>query len=480
MSRTRKWTVITVLTLVALIAGSLGVAAQSGTWVSGIMIQNQSETDTANITVTFYWAEGEAAAGTVAHSFTDTIPASESKGYWVPSIAGLPDNFVGSAVVTSDQPVVANVNTQNTAAGTTSDPNRVGTASGVLDPGTSLYFTQVMKDYAGWNSYLAVQNTSGTQATVTVRYYNDVGGSEVAAAAETQTIKPYSTRIFRQADNANLSGSWGGSAVVSSDQPVAGICNFFNDGSSNTTAQFHSYNAFTGGGTKLYVPRAVVNYADYQSGLKVQNVGAAATNVTITYYFGSSTYSQTISGLQPSAASAVYLASLPQLAGISGSGSAVIESSGGVPIVATVNEDNRVGAVIAGHEGRGVTYNAFLDGSQSDTVFFSQVTSRAGGYSGGPQVQNVGTSATTVTAVWSMTGFTDVTVQKTLQPNESWSWFGPNVVTEKAGFNGSVVVTASEPLVGIANGSYWQTQMPADNWPANYGDSFLTYNGVNR
>jgi len=480
MSRTGRGALITSLVLVAMAVASLGVSAQSGTWVSGIMIQNQSDTDDAHITVTFYWAEGEAAAGTVAHSFGDTIPAGQSKAYYVPNISGLPDNFVGSAVVTSDQPVVANVNTQVASAGTTTDPNRVGTASGVLDPGTSLYFTQVMKGYSGWNSYIAVQNTSGSMATVTVRYYNDSDGSEVVAAAESQTIKAYSTRIFRQSENANLSSWWGGSAVVTSDQPVAGICNFYNEGSTNGNAQFHSYNAFTGGGTKLYVPRVVVNYYDYQSGLKVQNVGSSATNVTITYYIGGGTYSQTISNLKPSAASPVYLANLSQFAGVAGSGSAVIESSGGVPIVATVNEDNRVGAVFAGHEGRGVTYNAFVDGTQSNAVFFSQVTSRYYGYSGGPQVQNVGSAATTVTAVWSAPGFSDVTVQKTLQPNESWAWFGPNVVTAKAGFNGSVVITADQPLVGIANGSYWQTQMPEDGWAPNYGDSFFTYNGVNR
>ena len=170
---------LTVLALAALLATGLPAVAQTGTWVSGIMIQNQSTTEDAEVTVQFFWAEGEAAAGQLAHEFTDTIPAGGSKGYWVPSIAGLPDNFVGSAVVSSNVPVVANVNTQVAAPGTEAEPNRVGTASGVLDPATTLYFTQVMRTPT-WNSYIAVQNTSSEPASVTVRYYNDTDGNAAA------------------------------------------------------------------------------------------------------------------------------------------------------------------------------------------------------------------------------------------------------------------------------------------------------------
>jgi len=393
----------------------------------------------------------------------------------------LPDNFVGSAVVSSDKPVVANVNTQvPTSSGDTPDnPNRVGTASGVLDPATTLYFTQVIKSPT-WNSYVAVQNTSGETAEVTIRYYNDTDGAEVSAATATATISPFSTRIFRQAGLAGLPDNWQGSAVVTSNQPIAGIANFYNSGTSRDTAQFHSYNAFSSGGTTLYVPRVVLHYYDYQSGVKVQNVGDAPTDVTIRYFFNGDEYVQTLANIQPGAGKGGYLPNVAELSGLSGvSGSAVITSSGNVPIVATVNEDNRVGAIVPGHEGRGVTYNAFVDGMQTDTIFFSQVTSRFTGFTGGIQVQNVGTETATVTTVWSAPGFTSVTSTKTVAPNQSVDWFGPQVITQP-GFNGSVTVVADQPIVGMANGSYWQSVDPSDNWAPNVGDSFLTYNGVNR
>jgi len=489
MKRT-TW-LFTVLALAALLAAPLSVAAQSGIWVSGIMIQNQSTTAPANITVTFYWAEGETLAGQIAGTKTDVIPAGKAVTYYIPDLvlttpAGqkLPDNFVGSAVVTSDQPVVANVNTQvPTSKGLTpTDPNRVGTASGVLVPAGTLFFTQVMKNYWDWNSYLAIQNTSAFDAAVTVRYYNSSDGSPVTGADQTITIKPNTTYIVRQ-ESASMAapdpGGWGGSAVVTCTNGalLAGVANFYNLGTNKDNAQFHSYNPFTAGSTKLYVPRLVKDYYDYQGGMAIQNVGTAATDVTITYYFGAITRTQTISGLQPGASSILYMPDQAALAGVAGSGSAVITSSG-QPIVAIVNEDNRVGAAIPNQEGRGSTYNAALDGEGTTSVFFSQVTSRYFGYSSGIQVQNVGAAATTVTAVFSAAGFTDATVTATLQPNQSESWFAPNVVSG-VDFNGSVVVTSSgEPIVGITNMSSRTDVDP--RWPTNYGDSFLQYNGVNK
>ncbi|MHB1357631.1 MAG: hypothetical protein ACYCZF_16805, partial [Anaerolineae bacterium] len=84
------------------LAISAVAAPPAGTWISGIQVQNVSTTEAAHITVTFYWAAGMAQAGQVAHSFTDTIPAGKAVGYYVPNIAGVPANFVGSVVVSSD------------------------------------------------------------------------------------------------------------------------------------------------------------------------------------------------------------------------------------------------------------------------------------------------------------------------------------------------------------------------------------------
>jgi hypothetical protein len=496
MSTRLRYVVLAALAAL-LMAVPLQVSAQGpvGTWVSGIQIQNQSDANAAEVTVEFYWAAGQGpgGGGALAGTKTVSVPASQSVTFYIPDLeldggGALPEGFVGSAVVKSTEQVTANVNTQvPTTMGREPDqPNRIGTAGGVLTPAPKLYFTQVMKNYWGWNSYIAVQNTGAEPADVTVSYYNDSNGA--LQTTQTATIPAFATHLFYQdaipddAIPAPSPGGWGGSAVVEGNQPLAGIANFYNAGTDQATAAFQSYNPFTAGATTLYVPRVLLNYYDYQGGIKVQNVGTAATTVTITYYFGTDTYTQVIPNLQPGAAYPVYMPDVAEVPDwISGhplgSGAAVITSSDGVDIVATVNDDNRVGAEIAGHEGRGSTYNAIPAGEETTAVYFSQVTSKYYGYSGGIQVQNVGTEPANITATFSAPGFADKTVTATLQPNTSTSWYAPDA-TGYQDFNGSVVVTSNQPIVGIANNSHRSDTDTRE--PQNWGDSYSQYNGVNR
>jgi len=456
---------------------SLTVSAQApGTWVSGIMVVNQNTTEPANITVTFYWAEGQVKSG-VAHIFTDTIPAGKTVSYYIPThpkTATLPSNFIGSVVISSDQPVAANVNTQvPTGSGATpSNPNRVGTSLGVLEGSTKLYFPQAVKALAGWNSYLAVQNTSGTSTMATIRYYNASDGAEVTAAAQTLSISAYSSRVFNQLSNPNLPDSWIGSAVVTADQPLAGVGNFYNAGTSVATSAFQSYNAFGAGSTKLYVPRIVRHFYGYEGGLTIQNIGTANTDVTVNFLFAGKTYTHTVTALKPNASKVLYMGNpLTSLGTANGTGSAVVTSSG-QPIVAIINEDNRT-------IGQGSTYNAVVDGEQTNFIVFSQVASRFYGYSGGVQVQNLGVASANLTITFSMPGKTDIVITRVVPAMQSISLFAPNLVTY-AGFNGSVTVSADQPIAGIANSSYRKDVDPADGWLANYGDSLLTYNGINK
>ncbi|MBC7233221.1 MAG: hypothetical protein H5T68_08295 [Chloroflexi bacterium] len=467
------------LLIVALVVISLqmasGMVGAQGSWVSGFMIQNQDTENPANVTIQFYWAEGTPNAGTLAHSFTDTILAGKAKSYYTPSIAGLPDGFIGSVVIGSDRPVAAIINTQlpSGSGASPTSPNRVGTASGVPEAqaGTTMYVTQVMKAaYGGWSSYIAVQNTTADTASVTVRYY-DATGTEVAT--NTQTLHPYSTYVFRQENEAGLPAGFAGSAKIEANKNIAVICNFYNVGTSDATAQFHSYNGLPSGATKLYAPRVVKNYYEYQSGLRVQNVGSAPTTVTVEYKFGTNTYTQTSPAIGPGQAWGPYMGSPaqlpPEMATVSGSGSAIITAS--QPVIATVNEDNRT-------KGQGITYNAFLDGQATTTVLFPQVTSKFYGYCSGIQIQNVSDEEGTFTVTYSMSGRTDVVVGPlTLGPGQSWSQFLPNVIPGQD-FNGSAVVVCTKNIVGIANMSH---RSDVDTrYPMNYGDNFTTYNGINK
>ena len=100
----------------------VGVGAQgpTGVYSSGVSCVNFSSS-VATLQVNFYSDTG-ALVGTI----NDSIPGDGNVLYWIPSRPEVPDSFIGSAVVSSDQPVACSVNTQ-TSSGTL----RVGTSSGV-------------------------------------------------------------------------------------------------------------------------------------------------------------------------------------------------------------------------------------------------------------------------------------------------------------------------------------------------------------
>jgi len=470
MSKATRILGITLL-LLGIAVTSISAQGPAGSWVSGIQLVNLSQTDTAHVTVRFIWIDdGTSRAGTEAHSFNVDIAPKGSVPYYVPNdIPELPTGFIGSAVVSSDVPVAANLNTELDLG------TRKGTASGVSDPSDKLYFTQVMKDYWGFNSYVAVQNTTDTETSVTFRIYNTTG---TQVLEEVQTIKPFASHIFYQASQA-LPGSppagFGGSAVVeSTGAALAGICNYYKDGSTVTKSQFKSYNAFAGGSQKLYVPRLLrlPFYGNYAGGLAIQNVGTSDTTVTVKYYFGGSEYQQQ-KVLGPRQPWPIYLPDAPPLDGIRGSGAAIIESSS-QPIVATVNEDND-------DIGYGVTYNGILDTGATTQCLLPQVVSKFWGNCGGLQIMNVGAGDANMTATFSMSGSPDVTLTDTIAPNGVWELFAPDALESQGAsslnWNGSVLVTSNTNIVGIGNMSYRFDKDP--RFGRKDGDTGTCYNAIN-
>jgi len=450
-----------------------------GPWASGISCVNLSPNNAA-ISLTFY----QQGSSSIAHTFNDTISANSSKNYFSPNISGLASGFRGSAVIQSDQPVACNVNTQKQSAGTQNDPYRIGTSAGAsaTEAAPTVYAPQVMKNLSGFSSYIAVQNTDTVATNVTVTY-KDRNGNSVPAATETINIPSQSTHIFYQSANANLPNNFLGAATISANNgtsKLAVIVNFYNSGASAGTSQFHSYNGFSGGANKLYIPRFVRNFYGYNGGLTIQNIGTGPAQVRITFNFAGNSYIYTSGSILSGAALALYAPNIAELGGVDSLpvsqrfGSAVVETLSGGPIVAIVNEDNRGGAgVPVERVGQGSTYNAIPDGSQTNTVFLPQVPRNAGGvFSGGFQIAN--TTSTAGTCNISYAGASAANETNVLLPaNGSIGRYAPNVPNLPNGFNAAVTVQCTVPIVGIAN----LAVNPGSN---RFGDSFTQSNGLNQ
>lgn len=73
-----------------------------GSYDAAYYVQNLSSTTTANITIKYYDS-----SGSLTCTVLDTVTILASKGYWTPSETCLTDGWVGGAVITSSQSIVA-------------------------------------------------------------------------------------------------------------------------------------------------------------------------------------------------------------------------------------------------------------------------------------------------------------------------------------------------------------------------------------
>lgn len=461
----------------------------AGDWISSIACQNIDQSNGAEIMITFY-SEGD---GSAVASYSDAIPAGGSKNYYTtdPDLA-VPENFVGSVVVTSLQPVICTVNSQTTGEGTSESPYRIATSSGLdeAEIATEMYAPQVMKDYYSWNSYISVQNTSPESITVTIDY-KDKAGEDIPAASETATIPGFSNTIFYQSENAELPGEYVGSAKVSvanpADAKMAILVNFYNSSTDSGTSQFHSYNGFSSGATKLYVPRVVRRFYGYNSGITVQNVSDVDTSVTITFNFAGQAYTYQSPNISPNVALVLYMADVSETDGVDSLpinqrfGNAVIEvNNPDARIVGIINEDNRGnladndGNIITAERiGQGSTYSAIPAGSETMRVYFPQVPKNVDSvFSGGFYISNV-TSTAGICDIY----FMDVPGAKLndvpMAANGSLSYYLPDLPNVPDGFNAAVSAHCNMEVIGIQN-------FAAAPGTEKLGDSFTQNNGFNK
>jgi len=127
-------------------------------------------------------------------------------------------------------------------------------------------------------SGIQIQNLSSTTATVHIAYIK--GGSGADAGTEvtsTDTTIPGNTLIFYFP--IPVSGSFFGSVVISSDQPLAAISNILSS-DYNTQA---SYVGTSTGSNTVEIPLLDKNNSGWDSWFSVQNVGTSDATVTVNY-----------------------------------------------------------------------------------------------------------------------------------------------------------------------------------------------------
>ncbi len=294
-------------------------------WHTTVQAMNTGVLPT-NITTNFYDQYGTGAGTTTVSNLA--VNGSSDVAQPMPSGNSL---YVGR--MSAAQPVASVVRVSDN-----SDFRRLG-YTGVPVADTTVWLPFVMTRLGNdWGATVWIQNTSSTNSTVYLDFYQNGGRS--GGGSETLPGNGLAA-INLRTDYARygLPAGWSGSAKVSANVPVAGVVNQLND-SANLGASYEGI-PHSAGSTTVILPDIVRRPADapcYYSNFTVRNLGSVAANVRIGYYTetGYSPVTVTDNGIASERIYNLYTsapADLPQ----NFRGSVVIVSTNNQPLAATSN-----------------------------------------------------------------------------------------------------------------------------------------------
>ncbi len=156
-------------------------AFTGGSYKAALYLQNVSGTS-ANVTI-----EYRDNNGTVAATQNVTLGAGAISSIWLPSVAGLPDGFVGAARITATQNIIA--------VGRPHLGSEITAYNGAAGGSTSVYLPMLFKNAYGvpYNAAFYIQNVTGNTANVNISFYDDAG---TLACIKNITLDPNATQGF--------------------------------------------------------------------------------------------------------------------------------------------------------------------------------------------------------------------------------------------------------------------------------------------
>lgn len=340
----RRHQIVLLLTALLLLASVGLVSAETGyevKFASSITYQNVSSS-AAHVVFSFY-NEKSASAITVERD----LPANAGSSLSVASLTGdeaLPSNFMGSAVMSSDQPVVATL-VQLPQPSTGAVRNRP-LSNGFSQGASQVLLASVLKNQFNTNSRFSIQNASDGNVDITVKFFR-VGETTAAHTATETAIPAGAAKYYDAGAIAQLGASFDGSAVVSAvasgtSTPANIVGTVLELQTNNVGVRAFEGVPSTAAANTVYMATALCNLSGMTTNYAVQNTSSsAAANVTVTFSNGATDSKNISAGGKQSFSACV--TGVP--AGFSG---AATITSDGAPIV------------VIGKVGGANRYTAFL------------------------------------------------------------------------------------------------------------------------
>lgn len=372
-----------VLILAAVGVASAQLPAYQTQFITSITFQNVGS-GAANVVFQFY-QEGNATPITVQR----TLNQGAGSSLYVGGLTGgeqLPANFLGSAVMSSNQPVVA---TLVQIPQSTTVKNRP-LSNGFSNVTSEVLLATVLKNQFNTTSKFSIQNADSSAATVTV-VLQPVTGAAITLPAVTipsGAAKYYDMGTLGEVTAGSFNGSATVTAVKQGTSTPANIVGSVVELSTNNISAT-AFEGVSGGSTTVNMATALCRaFGNNTTSYAVQNVGDAAATATVTFQPGNIEF--TTPSLAPGAKTSVVACN----AGLANnfSGSATVTSSQPLVVIGKVFNE--------GFGGYGTAFLGEATGSPKLALPYVRYTNDANFAAGSEQrafiaLQNVGAAAVT-------------------------------------------------------------------------------------
>ncbi|HNP70730.1 MAG TPA: hypothetical protein PKK15_06470 [Kouleothrix sp.] len=237
-------------------------------------------TGTATINVSFF-AENSGTAQTFS---AGTLAAGASTSLSVgQAVQG--GSFKGSAVLSSDQPVIATIVQVDASGAVKNRPLSNGFSAS--DGNAKQLVASVLKNAFNSTTVFSVQNTESAPVNVTVKYFA-VGASSPSATATANNLPAGAAKYFDAGAIGDLPNGFSGSAVatavLASDNTTPAKIVVTANELSTVDGASKSFEGTALSGPKVYMPSALCNaFGGQTTAYAVQNAGNSSVTFNVRY-----------------------------------------------------------------------------------------------------------------------------------------------------------------------------------------------------
>ncbi|MCL4835109.1 MAG: hypothetical protein KJZ86_21885 [Caldilineaceae bacterium] len=285
MKSMKVFLVASLLLLLTVGLASAQSPAYQTSFITSVTYQNVSNA-TANVTFSFY-QEGSGTPIQVAK----TLAAGAGSSLFIGGLTEIPTNFSGSAVVSSDQPIVATL--VQIPQGDTVKNRPLSNGFSSASPQVTI--ATVLKNKFNQTTKFSVQNAASGAIDIKVTLYNAEDSAAAPIVVDSLNVPAGSAKSYDLGTlSAITAGSFNGSAIVTAK--LAGTQTDANIVASalelgTSTAKFNdakAYEGVSGGAKTVFMATALCNVFGGQSSFyAVTNTSlTTATDVTVSYSGG--------------------------------------------------------------------------------------------------------------------------------------------------------------------------------------------------